>query len=63
MCIRDSNSKLPAVGITAQNMQSGDYFTLANVSATGFDVTFYNSSDTAIDRNFNYSAVGYGKAG
>ena len=58
-----SNSKLPAIGITAQNMQSGDYFTLANVSATGFDVTFYNSSDTAIDRNFNYSAVGYGKAG
>ena len=58
-----SDSNLPAVGITAQNMQSGDYFTVENVSATGFDVTFYNSSDTAIDRNFNWSAVGYGKSG
>jgi hypothetical protein len=56
-----SNSKLPAVGITAQNMQSGDYFTLSNVSATGFDVAFFNSSDTGISRNFSYSAVGFGK--
>ena len=58
-----ANTKLPAVGITAQNMQSGDYFTLSNVSATGFDVAFFNSSDTGIDRNFNYSAVGFGKLG
>ena len=58
-----SNSKLPTVGITADNMQSGDYFTLSNVSATGFDVAFFNSSDTGIDRNFRYSAVGYGKEG
>ena len=58
-----SNSKLPAVGITAQNMQSGDYFTLSNVSASGFDVAFFNSSDAGISRNFTYSAVGFGKAG
>ena len=58
-----SNTKLPAVGITAQNMQSGDYFTLSNVTGTGFDVAFFNSSDAGIDRNFHYSAVGYGKAG
>ena len=58
-----SNTKLPTVGITAQNMQSGDYFTLSNVTGTGFDVAFFNSSDAAIDRDFRYSAVGYGKAG
>ena len=58
-----TNSKLPAVGITAQNMQSGDYFTLSNVSASGFDVAFFNSSDAGISRNFTYSAVGFGKAG
>lgn len=56
-----SNSKLPSIGITAQNMQSGDYFTVSSVSATGFSVNFYNSSDTGISRNFNWSAVGYGK--
>jgi predicted phage tail protein len=58
-----ANSKLPTVGITANNMQSGDYFTLSNITGTGFDVAFFNSSDVGIDRNFNYSAVGYGKAG
>ena len=49
-----SNTKLPAVGITAQNMQSGDYFTVSNVTGTGFDVAFFNSSDAGIDRNFHY---------
>ena len=56
-----SNSRLPSVGITAQDMQSGDYFTVSSVSATGFSVNFYNSSDTGVSRNFNWSAVGYGK--
>jgi len=59
--ILGSNTKLPAVGITAQNMQSGDYFTLSGVSATGFNVAFFNSSNSGVDRNFNYSAVGFGK--
>jgi predicted phage tail protein len=58
-----TNSNLPSLGITAQNMQSGDYFEVSSVSATGFTVTFKNSSDTAVDRNFNWTAVGYGKAG
>ena len=56
-----TDSRLPSVGITAQNMQSGDYFTVSSVSATGFSVNFYNSSDTGVSRNFNWSAVGYGK--
>ena len=58
-----SNTALPTIGITALNMASGDYFVLSSISRTGFTVTFYNSSDTAIDRNFNWSATGYGKAG
>lgn len=58
-----SNSTLPTIGITALNMQSGDYFVLSSISRTGFTVTFKNSSDTAVDRNFNWSATGYGRAG
>ena len=58
-----TNSNLPSIGITAQNMQSGDYLEVTSISATGFTVTFKNSSDTAVNRNFNWSAVGYGKAG
>ncbi len=56
------NSSLPAIGITAQNMQSGDYFEISNVSGTGFTVHFKNSSNNSVDRNFTYQAVGFGKA-
>ena len=48
------------VGITAFELQSGDYYRLTNVSGTGFTITFYNSSNTVIDRNFQYTAIGYG---
>ena len=48
------------VGITALNMQSGDYYRLTNVTGTGFTITFYNSSNTVIDRKFQYTAIGYG---
>jgi len=53
---------LPSIGITAQNMQSGDYYTVTGISGTGFTVTFYNSSNAAVSRNFTYAASGYGKA-
>ena len=56
-----ANSNLPSVGINAQNMVSGDYFEVSNVSATGFTVHFKNSSNASIDRNFTYQAVGFGK--
>lgn len=52
---------LPSIGITAQNMASGDYYTLTGISGTGFTITFRNSAGTAVDRNFTYAAVGYGK--
>jgi predicted phage tail protein len=56
------NSSLPSIGITAQNLATGDYFVVTGVSGTGFTVTFRNSAGTAVDRNFAWSAVGYGKA-
>jgi predicted phage tail protein len=55
------DSILPSIGITAQDLQTGDYFNVTNVSKTGFDVTFRDSSGTAVDRLFAWSAVGYGK--
>ena len=53
----------PSIGITAQNMASGDFFEVTNITGTGFTVTFKNSSNTAVSRNFSYSAVGYGRGG
>ena len=57
------NSNLPSIGITAQNMASGDYFELSSITGTGFTVHFKNSSNASIDRNFTYQAVGFGKGG
>ena len=58
-----TNAYLPSVGINAQNMQSGDYFSVSSITSSGFTVEFFNSSNTSIDRNFTWSAVGFGKAG
>jgi len=52
---------LPSIGITAQNMATGDYFTVSSVTGTTFTVTFRNSAGTAVDRNFTYTAIGYGR--
>ena len=49
----------PSVGITATDMLSGDYYSIADESSTGFDITFYNSADTIITKNFNWLARGY----
>jgi hypothetical protein len=57
------NAYLPSIGITAQNMTTGDFFEVTSISGTGFTVTFKNSAGTAVSRNFNWSAVGYGRGG
>ena len=49
------------IGIAAQDLQSGDYYVITGKSATGFTITFYNSSDAVIDRTFDYVAKGYGE--
>lgn len=50
----------PNVSVTGQDMASGDYFVVTNKSTSGFDVTFYNSSDVAKSISFDYQANGYG---
>ena len=57
-----ANAFLPSVGITIQNAQSGDFFTITNLSGTGFTVSIKNGS-SFVDRSFTFSAVGYGKGG
>jgi len=59
----NANNFLPSVNISPQNMATGDYFELSSISGTGFTVHFKNSSNASIDRNFTYSAVGFGKGG
>ena len=48
------------VGITAFEFESGDYYRITNLTGAGFTITFYNSSNVVINRNFQYTAIGYG---
>jgi hypothetical protein len=48
----------PALGIAAQNMSSGDTFTITNKTTTGFQIAFTNSSSAGVSRTFDYVAKG-----
>jgi hypothetical protein len=48
-----------AVGITGENMNTGDYFTVSNKTINSFDLAFFNSSDIGVSRVFDYIAKGY----
>ena len=52
----------PVVSVNINNMQSGDYFTIANVTSSQFEVSIKNDSVTPpfVVRQFTYSAFGYG---
>jgi len=50
----------PALGIAAQNMATGDIYTISSKSATGFSIAFTNSSGSGINRTFDYVSQGYG---
>ena len=56
-----ANTRFPSIGIVAQNIQTGDFYNITAVSATGFTIKFQNSSGTVINRSFYWTAVGYGK--
>ena len=51
----------PSVGIVFTANSSGDYYVVSNSTATGFDVSVYNSSNTRIAKTVNWTATGYGK--
>jgi len=48
-----------AVGISAQALATGDYYTLSSKTINGFNIAFKNSSGTGISRTFDYLAKGY----
>jgi len=51
---------LPSIGIAAQNMATGDFYSISNKSISGFDIVFQNSSGTNINRTFDFVAIGHG---
>ena len=52
---------LQGVGISAQNLASGDFYAITSKSATGFTIQFFNSGGSGINRTFDYVAKGFGE--
>jgi hypothetical protein len=54
---------VPNIGVTAYSMNAGDYWVIdpASITRSGFSVTFRNSSGAAVARQFNYTAIGFGR--
>ncbi len=60
-----ANSLKPSVGITIENAQAGDFFFFTAISGTAFTIEVKNrdtsNNITFVDRNFKYSATGFGR--
>ena len=59
------NTALPSIGITIENAQSGDFFTIPSITSTGFTINVKNrdtsGNETFVNRNFKYAATGFGR--
>jgi hypothetical protein len=49
----------PAVGVSVQNMNTGDYYSITSKSVNGFTISFYNASNVQINKTFDYIAKGF----
>ncbi len=52
---------VPAVGITAHNLNSGDFWTISSNTRSGFDILFKDSGSSPVSRTFDVFAKGYGR--
>ena len=50
----------PSVGISAQGLATGDYYSITSKTKTGFTIQFFNSGASSISRTFDWTAYGYG---
>ena len=51
----------PTLTIIGQNLQTGDYFQLNSKNSSSFNVEFFDSGGSTIDRTFDYQAIGIGQ--
>jgi len=50
----------PAIGVTVNDMNAGDYYTLTSQTRSGFSINIYNSVGAGVARNIDWTAAGYG---
>jgi predicted phage tail protein len=49
----------PAVGFSAENMDTGDYYVMSNKDKTGFTIEFFDVGSNPISKTFDYISKGY----
>lgn len=49
----------PAIGISIENMNTGDYYSIVSKTNTGFTIRFYDASANRVSRTFDYIAKAY----
>ncbi len=56
------NSNPPSIGITALNLNAGEFFQVSSIDGSGFTIVFKDSGGNAINgKEFTFQAVGFGK--
>ena len=61
--IGGENKYPPSVGVMVNNLGAGEVVKISNVTSTTFDIDILASDGSNVDREFHYSAAGYGKGG
>jgi len=60
-----ANSLKPSIGVTIENASAGDFFKITSITSTTFVIEVKNrdvaGNETFVDRNFKYSATGFGR--
>lgn len=52
---------IPALSITVQNQQQGDYYVLSDITTDGYTINIYDSGGNPADRTYDIMAKGYGR--
>ena len=56
-----ANSFKPNVGVTVQNLGSGEYVTITDITGESFKIHIKDNNDSPVTKAFTFTAVGYGK--
>jgi len=57
-----ASAYLPSITLIPHNQATGDYIEMGTVTGSQFTVTFKSSGGSAVNRNFTWQAVGYGRS-
>ena len=53
--------QIPTLTVIAQDLQTGDFFQINSKSTTAFNIEFFNSGGSTVDRTFDYQLIGIGQ--